>query len=180
MNDTFRESAKDDPNSQPAFKGEELEELPEEANEDEDADEDGSPAKPTKAPVPPIKKIKTNLCSPQDKMIEIKWNQSVIQSSATVLCFSNFNESTVTIAMIDLKTRRKNIFKSFKTEFRPTFLFQIDENNLLVGTEGGQVEHLVIDDGKCKQTFNTFPGSEKGVSQILEIQSQSSLLRGKD
>lgn len=63
------------------------------------------------------------ISSDKDKMLDFKWNHSVIQSSATVLCFSNYKESFVNIAIVDLKTRRKNIVKTFKLSERPTYLF---------------------------------------------------------
>jgi hypothetical protein len=65
------------------------------------------------------------------------------------LCFSNYRESFVSIATIDLKTRRRNNVKRFELNSKPTFLFQVDENNLFVGTEGGFIEHWQIDSGTC-------------------------------
>ena len=82
--------------------------------------------------------------SEKDRMIELRYKLQN-QSSSTVLCFSNYNEQQILIAIVDLKTRRKNIIKTFKNQRRPTTLFQIDENNLLVGTEGGLIEHWQID-----------------------------------
>lgn len=125
------------------------------------------------------KKNKENRTSSEyDKMLEIHWSHSVIQTSATVLCFSNYKESFVNIAMIDLKTRRKNIVKTFKLSNRPTFLFQIDVNNLLVGTEGGKIEQWGIAMGTCKQIYEAHPESSAGISQIELIDSNSQLLRG--
>ena len=46
-------------------------------------------------------------------MIEIDWKQTVIQNSATVLCLSNYRESFVNLATIDIKTRRKVNLKNF-------------------------------------------------------------------
>ena len=113
-------------------------------------------------------------------MIEIKWNESVIQSSATALCFSNYRESFVNIAIVDLKTRRKNIVKTFKLQNKPTRLYQIDENNMLVGTEGGMIEHWVVDQCTCKQIYEAHPESDAGISQIVELKTNSALLRGED
>jgi len=56
-------------------------------------------------------------------MIEIKWNQSVLQPSSTVLMFSNYKEAFVFIAMIDIKTSRMNKLKTFKLTNKPTRLF---------------------------------------------------------
>lgn len=62
-----------------------------------------------------------------------------------MLCFSSYNEQQILIAIVDLKTRRKHVIKTFKNVRRPTFLFQIDEGNLLIGTEGGIIEHWSIE-----------------------------------
>jgi hypothetical protein len=64
--------------------------------------------------------------SDKDKMIELRYKLQN-QASSTVLCFSNYNESQILLAIVDLKTRRKNIIKTFKNQRRPTYLFQIDE-----------------------------------------------------
>lgn len=59
--------------------------------------------------------------SERDKMIELKFTLQN-QSSSTVLCFSNYNDQQILIAIVDLKTRRKNIIKTFKNQRRPTVL----------------------------------------------------------
>ena len=82
--------------------------------------------------------------SHKDKMIELRY-KLLNQSSSTVLCFSSYNEQQILIAVVDLKTRRKHILKTYKNQRKPTFLFQIDENNLLIGTEGGMIEHWSIE-----------------------------------
>lgn len=115
-----------------------------------------------------------------DKMIDFKWTHSVIQTSATVLCLSNYKEQLVNIAIIDLKTRRKNIVKTFKLSNRPTFLFQVDDNNLLIGTEEGKIEQWLIDNGVCDHIYDAHPESEAGISVIKYVQSQSPLLRGQE
>jgi hypothetical protein len=84
--------------------------------------------------------------SEKDKMIELKWRFAVQTSSTTVLCFSNFNAQQVIVATVDLKTRRKNIIKTLKNNHRPTFLYQIDEDYILVGTEGGFIEYWSKDE----------------------------------
>lgn len=114
-----------------------------------------------------------------DYMIEIKWNQSIIQNSATVLCISNYKQSFVNVTVIDLKTRRKNIVKSFQLTNRPTRLYQIDENNLLIGTEGGNIEHWIFDEGSCKKVYHAHPESDAGIASIIELSSKSELLRGE-
>jgi len=84
----------------------------------------------------------------------------------------------VNIAIVDLKTRRKNIVKTFKLSNKPTFLYQIDENNLLVGTENGKIEQWQIDTGVCKHVYDAHPESSAGISQIILIESESPLLKG--
>jgi hypothetical protein len=75
------------------------------------------------------------------------------------------------LAIVDLKTRRKNIIKTFKNQRRPTFLFQIDEQNLLVGTEGGLIEHWSIETDSLMNTFEAHTASEEGISYILDLKS---------
>lgn len=150
------------------------------AEEEEEMDEDGNPIPKKKAPVVVVKKDKSGrISSERDCMIEIKWNHSVIQSSATVLCFSIYKESLVKIAIVDLKTRRKNNVKQFKLSNKPTKLYQIDENNILVGTEGGKVEHWQVDEQVCKKIYDAHPESAEGISAILELKTKSDLLRGE-
>lgn len=152
----------------------------EEEEPEEEVDEDGNPIPKKKVVVVVVKKDKSGrISSARDKMIEIKWNQSVIQSSATVLCFSVYKESIVNIAIVDLKTRRKNNVKQFKLSNKPTKLYQIDENNILVGTEGGKIEHWQVDECVCKKIYDAHPESSEGISAILELKTKSELLRGE-
>ena len=150
------------------------------AEEEEEMDEDGNPIPKKKAPVVVVKKDKSGrISSERDCMIEIKWNHSVIQSSATVLCFAIYKESLVKIAIVDLKTRRKNNVKQFKLSNKPTKLYQIDENNILVGTEGGKIEHWQVDEQVCKKIYDAHPESAEGISSLLELKTKSDLLRGE-
>lgn len=110
-------------------------------------------------------------------MIELRYKLQN-QASSTVLCFSNYNESQILLAIVDLKTRRKNIIKTFKNQKRPTYLFQIDEQNLLVGTEGGLIEHWSIETDQLMSTFEAHTMSEEGISYILDLKTQSYLLWG--
>lgn len=112
-------------------------------------------------------------------MIEITWSHTVIQSSATVLAFSNYNDQVVNLGLIDLKMRNLKFVKTFKLSNKPTRLYQIDDNNLLVGTEGGKIEHWTVDNGECKKIYDAHPESDAGISAILELTSQSELLRGE-
>lgn len=95
-----------------------------------------------------------------------------------MLCFSNYNESQILLAIVDLKTRRKNIIKTFKNQRRPTYLHQIDESNLLVGTEGGLIEHWSIETDNLVSTIEAHTTSDEGVSFMLELKSDSYLLWG--
>ena len=163
--DTQRESIKDEEIPPPK------EDVPPEDDEPEDGEEsydsDGNVKEKKKKIAAPVvvKKDKSGRIScDKDQMIEISWNQSVIQSSATVLCFSNYREAFVLIAIFDIKTSRKNNLKTFKLTNKPTKLFQIDENNLLVGTEHGKIEHWVIDEGVCKKIYDAHPEPDAGVS----------------
>ena len=76
-----------------------------------------------------------------------------------MLCFSNYNQRNVFIAIVDLKTRRKNIIKSLQTQLRPTFLYQVDESQMLVGTEGGIIEHWSIEDQTIMTVYEAHLGS---------------------
>lgn len=160
-----------------------IEDQKNEEAEEEEVDEDGSPISPKKkkkAP-PPVKKPKgIRISSDKDQMIEIMRERNyIIPNSATLLAFSNYKESFVNIALIDLKTRRKHINMKFEISNKPTKLFQIDETELLVGTEGGKIEHWSFTDGKCKKIYDAHPESDAGISAILELQTKSHLLRGE-
>ena len=115
--------------------------------------------------------------SDRDRMVELRYRLQN-QNSSTVLCFSNYNESQILLAIVDLKTRRKNIIKTFKNQRRPTYLYQIDESNLLVGTEGGMIEHWSIESDQLLNTFEAHTTSDEGISYILELHSDSYLLWG--
>ena len=52
--------------------------------------------------------------SPLDCMIELKW-EGYLAESATVLGISNYQESSVKVTMVDLKTRKKHIMKTITT-----------------------------------------------------------------
>ena len=75
--------------------------------------------------------------------------------------------------------RRQNLVKTFHLQNKPTRLYQIDENNILVGTEGGKIEHWVFNESACKHTYDAHPESEAGISAIIELNTTSPLLRGE-
>ena len=49
------------------------------------------------------------------------------------------------VAVVDLKSRKKSIKYNLKTKRKPNYLFQIDDFNLLVGTEEGFIEQWEFD-----------------------------------
>lgn len=57
-------------------------------------------------------------------------------------------------------------------------MHQIDEANLLVGMEGGLIEHWSIENDQLMNTFEAHTASDEGVSYILELKTQSYLLWG--
>ena len=75
--------------------------------------------------------------------------------------------------------RNLKFVKTFKLSNKPTRLYQIDDNNLLVGTEGGKIEHWTVDNGECKKIYDAHPESSEGISSILELKTKSELLRGE-
>jgi len=111
-------------------------------------------------------------------MIEIKWTETIIQSSATALAVANYNQCLVNLTVVDLKMRRQTLMKTFNVANKPTRLYQIDANNMLIGTEGGKIEHWVVDESKCKKTYHAHPESEAGISALIELKTESPLLRG--
>jgi hypothetical protein len=58
-------------------------------------------------------------------------------------------------------------------------MHQIDESNLLVGTEGGFIEHWSIDTDQLMSTFEAHTTSDEGVSSIIELKSDNYLLWGE-
>lgn len=61
-----------------------------------------------------------------------------------MLCISNFTEKLILICNVDIKTRSREIKKTFVTQNNPTFMYQISEkindDFLLVGTNVGKLE----------------------------------------
>jgi hypothetical protein len=51
----------------------------------------------------------------------------------------------------DIKLRRKQTIKTFNISGKPTKLFQLDKDNVLVGVEGGKMEHWRIDQDQAVQ-----------------------------
>jgi hypothetical protein len=96
----------------------------EDEEEEEELDEDGNPIPKKVVEVVKVKKdYSSRISSDKDTMIEIKWTETLIQSSATVLAVSNYRESFVYITIIDLKMRRQQQIKNYKLSNKPTMLF---------------------------------------------------------
>ncbi len=108
-------------------------------------------------------------------MIELEWGK--ISSSSTILCISNYEEKHVIVAIVDLKTRKKNILKTFNNKDNPTFLFQLNKSCLLVGTCGGCIELWNLDTDTLMDTYEAHK-SEKGVSNIIALNDASNLICG--
>jgi len=90
----------------------------------------------------------TSQASEHDKMIEFVFKNSKnsnLLPSATIIIISSFNEQHVIVAVVDLKSRKKNIKFNLKTKRKPNYLFQLDDFNLLVGTEEGYMEQWEFD-----------------------------------
>lgn len=83
---------------------------------------------------------------------------------------------------VDIKTRSKSIRHKIDNKQSPTYLYQIDEDHLLVGTLGGKFEVWNIDPymekPTIKQVFDAHPGSQEGVSQILCLKDPSPMITG--
>ena len=50
---------------------------------------------------------------------------------------------------------------------------------MLFGTEGGKIEHWVIETAQCQKIYDVHPESDAGVSRIIELKTRSALLRGE-
>lgn len=64
--------------------------------------------------------------SEKDKMIEFVFKNSKnsnLLPSATIIIISSYNEQHVIVAVVDLKSRKKNIRFNLKTKRKPNFLF---------------------------------------------------------
>lgn len=152
LQDTHRDSAIV-PDAPPAQ--EENDEDNEEDKEDgedgdeEEFDDDGNPIVKKKVPkiIEPPKKDKSGrISSDKDTMIELEPQPLPVSSFDVVLCFSNYRESFINISSFDLKTRRQTNLKTYNLSAKPTRLFQLDTSHILIGTEGGKLEHWCIDD----------------------------------
>ena len=155
--------------------------MPEPPAEDDDDEE----AKKNKKPViqPPVAPLLVGRPEPstRDTMIELK-TQALLQTSSTMLAVSCFNNKQVLITTVDIKTRSKQIKHKIDNKQNPTFLYQINDQHLLVGTLNGKFEIWNIDPNNeepcIKQVFDAHPGSQQGVSQILLLKDPSPMIIG--
>lgn len=146
----------------------EAEEEEEPAVEENDDDEEKKDEKPkVEPPVAPLL-VGRPEPSEKDRMIEIT-TKALIQSSSTMLAVSCYNEKQVLICNVDIKTRSRTIKQTFKTENSPTYLYQIDDDHLLVGTSGQNFEIWNIDPSQEQAHFvsrvrSQIPNAEEGPS----------------
>lgn len=96
-----------------------------------------------------------------------------------MLCMSNFTERLTIICNVDLKTRRRVISWQVKNNRPPTALFQVDEDFIVVGTEGGKMEIWSLDQKKIVKYMDTHSESNEGISSIVELKNPSYLIRGE-
>jgi len=149
--------------------------LPDDPNDDDDEKKKKKPE-----PVRPVapKLVGAPEPSIKDRMIEIKW-RPLIQSSSTMLCMSNYKERLTIICNVDLKTRRRTLTWTVKNNRPPTALFQVDEDFIVVGTEGGKMEIWSIELKKIVKYMDTHSDCKAGISSIKELKEPSYLIRGE-
>jgi hypothetical protein len=159
----------------------EEEEIPEPEPVDDDEDEENKNKKKVKEP--PVAPVLIGRPEPSDRdtMIELR-TKALIPTSSTILAVSCFKSKQVLIMLVDIKTRSKSIRSKIVNQHSPTFLYQIDEDHLLVGTLNGKFEIWNIDSDQeeptLKQVFDAHPGSNAGVSQILKLVDPSPMIIG--
>lgn len=150
------------------------EEIPEEEEEPvEEEEDDGKPKKVE--PVRPVAPLLVGRPEPsgKDRMIDwLNWKH-LISSSATIICISNYHEGQVLVCLLDVKTRSNTIIRTLKNHDKPTALFQVNEDHLYVGTEGGYLEIWDIDQGEFVGKVCLFEGSKEGISNIVELENPS-------
>lgn len=156
------------------------EEIPDEEEEPVEEEDDEPKKKKKPEPVRPVAPVLVGAPVPseKDRMIEIKW-KGLIQSSSTMLCTTNFTERITIICNVDLKTRRHVISWQVKNNRPPTALFQVDEEFLVIGTEGGKMEIWSIEQKKIVKYMDTHSDCKAGISSIVELRNPSYLIRGE-
>jgi WD40 repeat protein len=82
---------------------------------------------------------------------------------------SNYTERLTIICNVDLKTRRRTLTWTVKNNRPPTALFQVDEDFIVVGTEGGKMEIWSIELKKIVKYMDTHSDCKAGISSIKEL-----------
>lgn len=135
--------------------GNEIEEEEEEAApaeiEEEENEEEKNKKLKKEPPVAPILKERPEP-SERDTMIELQ-TKALLQTSSTMLAVSCFKSCQVLICNVDIKTRSRTIRSKITNKQSPTFLYQIDDDHLLVGTMGGKFEIWNIDPNQEQPTI---------------------------
>jgi hypothetical protein len=78
----------------------------------------------------------------------------------------------VVVATVDLKTRRKIIIKTLKTSSAPTCIYEVDKDQVLVGTENGNIEQIYLQE----ENINKIEAHSGTVTSISELKSLSDLM----
>ena len=164
---------------------EENEEGEEEA-EEEAGEEEGDEKKDKKPTIqPPVAPLLVGRPEPseRDMMIELR-SKSPATTSSTYLAVSCFHEKQVIIAKLDIKTRSRQIKQTFKIKNSPTYLYQIDEDNMLVGTIEGTFEVWNIkaaqEEPQITLVINAHPQTQQGISNIIKLNDPSPMIVGGD
>lgn len=112
-------------------------------------------------------------------MIELS-TRSPATTSSTLLAVSCFNEKQVIIAKLDIKTRSRQLLKTFKMGYNPTFLYQIDEDNMLVGTIQGSFEiwNIKTEEAQMTLVINAHPNTSHGISNVIKLDNPSPMITG--
>jgi len=140
--------------------------IEEEEAEEEPAEEEEPKKKKKAEPVRPVAPQLVGRPEPsvKDRMIELNPWKGLIQSSSTMLCISNFTERLTIICNVDLKTRRRVLVLTLKNNRKPTALFQVDEDFIVVGTEGGKMEIWNLETKAIVKYMDTHSDCQAGIS----------------
>jgi len=140
--------------------------IEEEEAEEEPAEEEEPKKKKKAEPVRPVAPQLVGRPEPsvKDRMIELNPWKALIQSSSTMLCISNFTERLTIICNVDLKTRRRVLVLTLKNNRKPTALFQVDEDFIVVGTEGGKMEIWNLETKAIVKYMDTHSDCQAGIS----------------
>lgn len=165
-------------------KGDGSDEDEEDAAEEDAPEEEEEEKKDTKPKImPPQAPLLVGRPEPSEKdmMIEVV-TKSPATTSSTYLAVSCFNEQQVIICKLDIKTRTRTIKQTFKTKSNPTYLYQIDDDNMLVGTITGSFEiwniKQSLEEPQITLVINAHPGTTKGISNVMKLVDPSPMIVG--